>query len=118
MGTWQSDNGAAQASWTLAEKGDSIHVANSNGGQTVEDFACNTSGKECSVKHAGHSAKVSMWFNGAKLVELESTGSQTVKRRFTVTGKDSMDVETIHVSEGGSPEIAHFKRSPVESAKQ
>jgi hypothetical protein len=42
---------------------------------------------------------MSMWFNGPKLIELETTGNQGVKRRFTVTGDgDSMELETIRVA--------------------
>jgi uncharacterized protein YfaP (DUF2135 family) len=115
-GKWQSAAGA-QSSWTLAENGDSIHIVNADQGQPVEDFSCTTSGKECSVKHAGHSSKVSMWFNGSKLVELETTGNQTVKRRFSVSGNgDTMDIETIAVTAGGSPEITHFKRATEQAA--
>jgi hypothetical protein len=115
-GTWQSDT-AGQSSWTLTENGDSIHIVNSSQGQPVEDFNCSTSGKECSVKHSGHSSKVSMWFNGSKLVELETTGNQTIKRRFNVTGKgDTMDLETVPVTAGGSPEISHFKRATVQAS--
>lgn len=117
-GNWQSDAGN-QSSWTLSEDGDSIHIVNSDKGQTVADFKCSTSGKECSVKDSGHSAKVSMWFNGSKLVELETVGSQTVKRRFSVSGSgDTMDLETIPVSGSGSTETVHFKRAPVQAAKQ
>jgi uncharacterized protein YfaP (DUF2135 family) len=115
-GKWQSAAGS-QSSWTFTENGDSIHIVNADQGQPVADFNCTTSGKECSVKHAGHSSKVSMWFNGSKLVELETTGNQTVKRRFSVSGNgDTMDIETIAVTAGGSPEITHFKRAAEQAA--
>src|ERR1700733_3018106 len=128
MGKWQQGdgNGEAKSTWTLKDMGGSIHVSNSSSTATVMEFECNTEGKECAVKHAGHSShaghpshagqpsKVSMWFNGAKLVELETTGNQVIKRRFTVTGDgDSMELETIPVTPTASTETAHFKRAPA-----
>src|SRR5690349_21544456 len=76
MGRWeQSDgNGEAKCTWALQGLGDSIHVTNSNDIQTVLEFECNTVGKECTLKEAGRPSKVSMWFNGAKLVQLETRG--------------------------------------------
>jgi len=114
-GKWQG----ASANWMIEQNGDSVHIVNSNGAQTVEDISCSTSGKECAVKNAGHSAKVSMWFNGAKLVELETTGNSTVKRRFSVSGNgDTLDVETIPVTAGGTGETVHYKRATAETARQ
>jgi hypothetical protein len=119
-GKWQQSegNGEPASTWTLERMGDSIHVVNSNPTKTIEDFDCNTDGKECSVKNAGHKSKVSLWFNGAALIELETTGDHVVKRRFTVTGNgDTMDLETIPIVPGGQPDTAHFKRSPAGAAK-
>jgi hypothetical protein len=121
MGKWQQSdgNGETKSTWTLKDMGSSIHVSNSTNTATVMEFECNTEGKECAVKHAGHSSKVSMWFNGAKLVELETTGNQVVKRRFTVTGDgDSMELETIPVTPTASTETTHFKRAPAGAAKE
>jgi hypothetical protein len=123
LGKWQQ--GEAKSTWTLKDMGGSIHVSNSSSTATVMEFECNTEGKECAVKHAGHSShagqpsKVSMWFNGAKLVELETTGNQVIKRRFTVTGDgDSMELETIPVTPTASTETAHFKRAPAGAAQE
>jgi hypothetical protein len=60
-----------------------------------------------------------MWFNGTKLVELETVGNQVVKRRFTVTGDgDTMELETIPMVPSGSSEITHFKRSQSDASKK
>jgi hypothetical protein len=49
-----------------------------------------------------------MWFNGPKLVELETRGAQVVKRRFSITGDgDTMDLETIPIVPTGKSEITH-----------
>jgi hypothetical protein len=56
-----------------------------------------------------------MWFNGPKLVELETSGTQVVKRRFSITGNgDTMDLEAIPIAPVGKVETSHFKGvSPV-----
>ena len=119
MGKWQQSDGNRETTWTLKEKGSSLHLSNSTNAAPAMEFECNTEGKECTVKHSGHSSKVSMWFNGAKLVELETTGNQVVKRRFTVTGDgDSMELETIPIAPAGTGETTHFKRVAVDTAKQ
>ena len=122
MGKWlQSDGGEdAKSSWTLVDgAADSIHVTNSNGTQVVAEFECNTVGQECAVKAAGRKSKISMWFNGPKLVEMETAGAQVVKRRFSVGGDgETLDLEIIPISPAGKTQISHFKRVPLVVAKQ
>jgi hypothetical protein len=122
MGRWQQSdgNGEAKSTWALEEgSADSIRVTNSRGAAAVAEFECNTVGKECAVKDAGRKSKVSMWFNGPKLVELETRGTQVVKRRFSITGDgDTMDLETIPIAPVGKVETSHFKRVPSVVAKQ
>ena len=121
-GRWQQVDGQEDAlsNWTLTQgPNDSIHVANSIGTQAISEFECNTMGKDCELKAAGRKSKVSMWFNGPKLVEMETTGAQVVKRRFAITGEgDTMDVETIPIAPPGKVEISHFKRIPPVVAKE
>lgn len=120
MGRWQQSdgNGETKSTWDLEGVGSSIHVTNSKGTQAVVEFECNTVGKECAVEDAGRRSKVSMWFNGPKLVELETRGTEIVKRRFSITGDgDTMDLETISIA-SGKVETAHFKRIPSAVAKQ
>jgi hypothetical protein len=122
MGKWQQSDGTGEAkpTWDLKEGlADSIHVTISSGAQTVAEFECNTVGKECAVKDAGRKSKVSMWFNGPKLVELETRGTQVVKRRFSIAGDgDTMDLETIPIAPVGKVETSHFKRVSPVAAKQ
>ena len=122
MGKWQQSDGEGEAksTWALEEvTADSIRITNSSGAQTVTEFECNTVGKECAVKDAGRKSKVSMWFNGPKLVELETKGAQVVKRRFSITGDgDAMELETIPIAPAGKVETSHFKRIPPVVAKQ
>jgi hypothetical protein len=59
-----------------------------------------------------------MWFNGATLVELETSGNDVVKRRFKVTGDgDTMEIETVAISPAGKNETAHFKRVAAVATK-
>ena len=93
-------------------------MTSSNGTQTVEEFKCNTMGKECAGKDAGRPSKVSLWFNGPKLVELETRGTQVVKRRFIISGDgDTMNLETIRIVPTGKSETVHFRRVPSAVAK-
>src|SRR5271154_1465389 len=104
MGKWQQSEGSgdAKSTWDLESLGGSIHVTNSKGTQTMAKFECNTVGKECAVEDAGRRSKVSMWFNGTKLVELETRGNEIVKRRFSIAGNgDTMDLETIPIVPSG-----------------
>lgn len=119
-GKWQQSegNGETRSTWTLENMGDSIHIVNSNPTETIEEFDCNTLGKECAVKNGGHKSTVSLWFNGAALVELETKGKEVVKRRFTVTGNgDTMDLVTIPIVPGGQPDTVHLKRTTSEAPK-
>jgi hypothetical protein len=121
MGQWQQTDGSGEtkSTWALDGSGDSIHVVKSAGSQTLAEFECNTLGKECAVKDAGRRAKVSLWFNGPKLIEMETVGSDVVKRSFSVAGDgDAMDLETIPIAPGGATETTHFKRVPSAAAKQ
>jgi len=121
MGRWQQSdgNGETKSTWDLEGVGSSIHVTNSKGTQTVAEFECNTVGKECAVEDAGRRSKVSMWFNGPKLVELETRGTEIVKRRFRITGDgETMDLETIPIAPSGKVETAHFKRVASAVAKK
>jgi hypothetical protein len=112
-GSWQwnpsrSDLPAAKIAgltWVIDQNEDALHVSEiakqPDGKEVKSDFHCTTDGKECSVKVDGQSAKVSFWYNGATLVELESKGSSRqmiVKRRLQLSadGK-SMNVELIPV---------------------
>ncbi len=115
MGAWQSQGGtdnAGRATWLLEAKGDAVHVTYLEGNQKLAEFECDTSGRECAAKDSGHPAKISLWFNGPTLVELETKGPEIVKRRFAVAGTgEEMDVELIPVVSKSKAETVHFKRT-------
>ena len=114
IGAWQLQTSPDKASgtvWTFEEKGDSMHVVVSENNGKVADFECNVEGRECEIKESGKQAKISMWYSGPKLVELETRGSDTVKRRFGIkdTG-DMMEIEIIPVVPAGKTEVLTLKR--------
>jgi hypothetical protein len=115
MGAWESESGTDHGSsviWLLEAKGGVLHIANLQGSQKLAEFECDTNGKECATKVSGRAAKISLWFNGPKLVELETKGSEVVKRRFAISGAgEEMDVEIIPIVSESKAETVHFKRA-------
>jgi len=113
IGAWETQQGAdTKAVWTLAENGDKFHITVSENDRKVSEIECNTAGRECTLKDAGKGGKVSMWFNGPKLVVMETRGSDVLKRRFQATGDGSaMDVEVIPIVPQGKTEVVHLTRA-------
>jgi hypothetical protein len=111
IGKWLSEDSATQETWILESKGDSLRVTQSDGDKTIAEFECKPSGVECEGTDSGKKAKVTMYFNGSALVQLETRGSDVTKRRFALTGKpDMMDVEVIPLVGEGKTETLHLKR--------
>jgi hypothetical protein len=113
MGAWQADPATeAAAKWTFSTQGDSVKVTEFESGTKVADFVCGTTGTPCDVKISGKKASVSLWYNGAKLVELEQRGSDTLERKFVVaSGPDQMEVEIVQMVPAGKSETLKFKRA-------
>jgi hypothetical protein len=121
IGRWEQSDGKGEvrSTWALETSADSIRVTNLNRSQTVLQFECNTMGKDCAVEFGGKAATLSMWFNGPKLVEMETRGTRILKRRFCVAdGGETLDVEIIPIVPTGKSEIAHFKRVHLVVSKQ
>ena len=109
-GTWrlQSDN---SVELVLQQKDDTLHVKETKGSETKADYSCNTLGKECDVKNEGHEVKVSFWFNGPKLVQFETRGSNVVRRRFQLADNGStLNVELSSIVPEGKDEKLAFAR--------
>ena len=54
---------------------------------------------------------MSIWFNGPRLVEMETKGSEVLKRWFLILPKDDfMEMEVIPIVPGGKTETFQFKR--------
>jgi hypothetical protein len=113
IGTWQPTSGEP-ATWTLEQNGDALRITESQSDREVSKLECTVGGQECQVKDDGHKAKVSLWYNGGKLVEMETRGSEVFKRRFSANG-DEMEIEVIPIVPDGKPQVLKLKRTKVEA---
>ncbi|HLW77349.1 MAG TPA: hypothetical protein VKS01_10195 [Bryobacteraceae bacterium] len=115
-GKWQSQSDSNRV-LTVEDNGDVIHITRSEGDQKVTEFEC-AIGQECQVKDAGKKVKVSMYYNGPKLIELETRGDEVVKRRFTAGDADTMQLEVIPISgDSIKAETVTFKRVSAQASK-
>jgi hypothetical protein len=85
-GKWQFNAGKSElhsgktnaVSLVIENKGPSIHVTKTvtaSGKDSVIEFNCSTDGQDCNAK----GAKVSLWFDGASLVEMDVAGDAITK---------------------------------------
>jgi hypothetical protein len=120
MGSWKLADAAKEGPiWTFREKGETLHVANTSGGKVLAEFDCDSLGHVCSIKDGGRPATVSLWYEGAKLIEMEKRGDASWKRTFTITGEgDTMDVEISQYSPWPKEETQHFARVTVAEASR
>jgi len=109
-GTWASPNDASEK--LVVEQTDSgIHMQELKGNETKADYECKLDGKDCEFKEDGHPAKVSLWFNGPKLVELVTRGRNIVRRRFTLAdGGKKLVVEMSAFSNPDKSETVEYTR--------
>ncbi len=103
-GTWKESS----ATWIIQENEDSVRLAYYEGGQPQTEVTCKL-GSECESKAGSRKSKVSLWFNGPKLVQMETRGNEIVKRRFSASG-DDLELEVIPISPGGNPQTIRLKR--------
>jgi hypothetical protein len=119
IGSWDLQSPAESTSaisWTFSATGHSMRIKQLEGGSKVADFECETEGTPCEIKTGGKRAMVSLWFNGPRLVEMETKGSDVVKRRFKILpASDAMEMEVIPIVPGGKTETFEFKREQLAS---
>ena len=109
-GTWVLGKDSAEK-LVVEQTPEKIHVKEMKGDSVRTEYTCNLDGKDCSIKEDGHSAKVALWFNGPKLVELRTRGSEVTRRRFTLAGDGkSLQVELEPMSTPGKTEILAYSR--------
>ena len=115
IGVWQQqdDSGKGVSTWVMEAKGNLLHITNSQGDQILSEISCDPTGAECDGTVSGKKAKVVMYYNGPTLVELETIGSDVVKRRFTVAEQpDLMEIEVMAITGNTKSETLHLKRMP------
>jgi hypothetical protein len=104
--------------WVIDQKDEALHISeiakNADGKEVKTDFDCTTDGKECSTTLDGQPAKISFYFNGAMLVEMDYKGrnrENIVKKRLQLAddGK-SMNVELIRVVGAEQPGKLVFEK--------
>ncbi len=118
-GTWNLNDGSGAAAWTLQETDAGVHLIYTRGTEKLADFNCNTTGKECSVRMDGHAAKVTLYFNGPRLVMLETHGDTVVKWRFGLASDaGELEVESMPISPAGKTETLRFKHAEVAAASR
>jgi hypothetical protein len=104
-GNWQFDASKselhtmklADASWTIEESENAIHLTENEAGRSKPiELKCTTDGKDCSV--SSEKSKASFWYNGAMLVEMESKGDHVTRYRLKLSddGK-TLRVETTYI---------------------
>ncbi len=109
-GTWSLQSDSA-IKWILTQTADSMQLKEMKGTEVQADLSCNIGGKECDGKDEGHTVKVSMWFNGPKLVVLETRGDNITRSRLEVGAKgQTLKVEVTHMSSGTKSEKLTFLR--------
>jgi hypothetical protein len=113
-GNWVVDGAGKDAgAWTIETKADGVtKITHKRPNQEVTEFECATNGRECTVKDEGKTVKISRWFNGAKLVQMETRGHEIIQRKFAVVQPgDTLEMEVIPVSPQGKPETLHLRRA-------
>lgn len=111
-GSWQIQTQGANvpSTYTLKPVDDGIQISGAEGGKVVVDVNCKMA-QNCKIKDAGHSATVMLYFNGPKLVENETIGSRVVRKRFSITDDNTMQLEIIPIDPEGKTEVVTFKRA-------
>ena len=112
-GVWQQQDDAGKeiSVWVVERKGDSLHIANSQGEQKLSEIQCKPTGEECAGTGSAKKVKVSMYFSGPTLVQFETAGSDVTKRQFTVTEQtDIMEVAVMAITGNAKSETLHLKR--------
>ena len=108
-GTWQAADKSSEL--VVKQSGDAIHVTEQRGGRTLCDYTCNSDGKDCNFTEEGKKAKVAVYFNGPKLVEIRTRGNQVVKRRFGLTNNGkTLEVESMPIVPPGKTETTLYAK--------
>jgi hypothetical protein len=109
LGTWEPQNTAVHEVWTLESDGSRLHIVRTEDGKTTLDLECVPNGSECMAKDEGKKAKITMYFNGAVLVQFETRDGDVTRRKFEPEG-DRMKVEEEPLTGSAKTHSADFAR--------
>jgi hypothetical protein len=113
IGTWEGDD---QSVWTLEQQKDQIRIQVRNGDRPIYEFACKPVGAECEGKDNGKALKAQMYFSGPALVQMETKGTDIIKRTFVLKSDATLDVETTPLVGTAKAEVVHLKRQSTAAA--
>jgi hypothetical protein len=109
IGKWQQPN--SDSVWILNSSGDILRITHMTKITTPIQFECNTAGRECAAKESGRDVKVSMWFNGPKLVQQTHGARAVIRRRFRVIGDgNKLEIEVASIDPAGKTEVSTLDR--------
>jgi hypothetical protein len=114
IGSWQLQDQSTENSatrWIFAVDGGNLQITQLDGDTIVTKSKCSTNGSTCELKAGGNKGMISMWYNGTKLVQMETHGSVIIKRRFAVLSPGNvMEMEVIRIVPSGNTETFRFRR--------
>jgi hypothetical protein len=84
VGTWNQNGGTH--GWVIESSPNGLHMTEMDASAPIADFTCATDGQDCNTKISGKKAKVSLYYNGSALVQIETRGDAITKRKFVVSG--------------------------------
>jgi len=110
VGTW-NENGGAHG-WVIESSAKGLHMTQLEASAPIADFTCATDGHDCDIKISGKKGKVSLYYNGSALIQLETKGDLITKRKFTING-DGLKVEVTPMTDKVVTEERQFGRGPA-----
>ena len=108
VGTWQPQDHSG-AIWTIESSGGQVHLTETENDRKVADFTC-SAGSPCDVREPGSGVKISMWYNGPKLVVQETRGSKISRHRFHTVDNNTMEVEIVSIVPEGKTVVNRYAR--------
>lgn len=116
LGSWEVQGGNAHETWSIQSDTKEMTVTRKQDGKVTFNVTCPPFGSECKGEDEGKNVKVSMYFNGAALVQIETRGSDVFKRRFSLEGADKeLSIEVTPIT-GGKSVTMHLKKDLQASA--
>jgi hypothetical protein len=118
LGSWQVEDGGNHETWVLENDGEMLRIARSEDGKVTFDLKCKPNGTDCASSDEGKKVKVSMYFNGSNLVQLETRDSYVTTRTFALDGKpDQMKIDVNPVTGPGKPYTLKLARHVEATAR-
>jgi hypothetical protein len=114
IGTWTENGG--NHGWVIENGANGLHMTQIEGSAPIADFTCATDGHDCSIKISGKKAKVSLYYNGSALIQLETKGDTVTKRKFLVSGS-GLKVEVTPMTGKVITEERQFDRGQATARK-